>query len=86
MGTYALVAALPIVAVMVFLVLLRWPAVKAMPVAYLITLVSRPDNLAGSPASGSCRDDSRHDHRRNSALDHLRGDCLIIHPARKRRA
>ena len=39
MGTYALVAALPIVAVMVFLVLLRWPAVKAMPVAYLITLV-----------------------------------------------
>ena len=39
METYALVAALPIVAVMVFLVLLRWPAVKAMPVAYLITLV-----------------------------------------------
>ena len=39
MGTYALVAALPIVAVMVFLVLLRWPAVKAMPVAYFITLV-----------------------------------------------
>lgn len=38
MGTLALIAALPIVAVMVFLVLLRWPAVKAMPVAYFITL------------------------------------------------
>ena len=39
METYALIAALPIVTVMVFLVLLRWPAVKAMPVAYFITLV-----------------------------------------------
>ncbi len=39
MEIYALVAFLPIVAVMFFLVILRWPAVKAMPMAYGITLV-----------------------------------------------
>ena len=36
---YALIALLPIAAVMFFLVILRWPAVKAMPMAYGITLV-----------------------------------------------
>ena len=33
----ALIAILPILAVMVFLVVLRWPATRAMPVAYLMT-------------------------------------------------
>ncbi len=37
MGFYALVALLPVVAVMTFLVVLRWSAVQAMPVAYGIT-------------------------------------------------
>ncbi|MFQ5816992.1 MAG: L-lactate permease [Terriglobia bacterium] len=37
MGFYALAAVLPIAAVMVFLVVLRWSAVKAMPVAYGLT-------------------------------------------------
>lgn len=37
MPFYALVALLPVLAVMVFLVVLRWSAVKAMPVAYGIT-------------------------------------------------
>ena len=35
---YALIALLPIAAVMFFLVVLRWPAVWAMPVAYGVTL------------------------------------------------
>ncbi len=34
---YAFIAVLPILAVMVFLVALRWPATRAMPVAYLMT-------------------------------------------------
>lgn len=34
---HAFVALLPILAVMAFLVVLRWPATKAMPVAYLMT-------------------------------------------------
>ena len=36
---YALVAVLPILAVMFFLVVLRWPATRAMPVAYAMTLL-----------------------------------------------
>ena len=35
---HALIAVLPIVAVMFFLVVLRWPATRAMPVAYVMTL------------------------------------------------
>ena len=35
---YALIAILPILAVMFFLVVLRWPATRAMPVAYVMTL------------------------------------------------
>ena len=35
---YALIAVLPILAVMFFLVVLRWPATRAMPVAYVMTL------------------------------------------------
>ena len=38
-GLYALIAVLPILAVMFFLVVLRWPATRAMPVAYAMTLV-----------------------------------------------
>ena len=38
-GLYALIAILPILAVMFFLVVLRWPATRAMPVAYVMTLV-----------------------------------------------
>ena len=38
-GLYALIAVLPILAVMFFLVVLRWPATRAMPVAYVMTLV-----------------------------------------------
>ena len=34
---YALIALLPILAVMFFLVVLRWPATRAMPVAYAMT-------------------------------------------------
>ena len=34
---HALIAVLPILAVMFFLVVLRWPATRAMPVAYLMT-------------------------------------------------
>jgi lactate permease len=37
-GFYALIAVLPILAVMFFLVILRWPATKAMPVAYAMTM------------------------------------------------
>ena len=37
--TYALAALVPVVAVMFFLVILRWPAVKAMPVAYVLTVI-----------------------------------------------
>ncbi len=37
-GFYALIAILPILAVMFFLVALRWPATRAMPVAYAMTL------------------------------------------------
>ncbi len=36
-GFYAFVALLPIIAVMFFLVVLRWPATRAMPVAYVMT-------------------------------------------------
>ncbi|MDA1315455.1 MAG: L-lactate permease [Acidobacteria bacterium] len=38
-GMYALIAILPILAVMFFLVVLRWPATRAMPVAYAMTLL-----------------------------------------------
>ena len=38
-GLYALIAILPILAVMFFLVVLRWPATRAMPVAYGMTLL-----------------------------------------------
>ena len=38
-GFYAFIAILPILAVMFFLVVLRWPATRAMPVAYAMTLV-----------------------------------------------
>jgi lactate permease len=38
-GFYALIAILPILAVMFFLVVLRWPATRAMPVAYAMTLL-----------------------------------------------
>ena len=38
-GFYALVAILPVLAVMFFLVVLRWPATRAMPVAYAMTLL-----------------------------------------------
>ena len=38
-GFYALIAVLPILAVMFFLVVLRWPAIRAMPVAYAMTLL-----------------------------------------------
>ena len=38
MESYALVALLPVISVMIFLVVLRWPAVKAMPVAYVVTI------------------------------------------------
>ena len=37
--TYALAAFLPVLAVMFFLVVLRWPAVRAMPVAYVLTVI-----------------------------------------------
>ena len=37
-GFYALIAILPVLAVMFFLVVLRWPATRAMPVAYVMTL------------------------------------------------
>ena len=37
---YALVALLPVLAVMFFLVVLRWPATRAMPIAYLITAIA----------------------------------------------
>ena len=36
---YALVATLPVLAIMFFLVILRWPATRAMPVAYVITVI-----------------------------------------------
>lgn len=36
---YALVALLPVLAIMFFLVILRWPATRAMPVAYVITAI-----------------------------------------------
>ena len=39
MALYALVALLPVLAVMFFLVVLRWPAVRAMPVAYVLTVI-----------------------------------------------
>ena len=38
-GLYALIAILPILAVMFFLVVLRWPATRAMPVAYGMTVL-----------------------------------------------
>jgi len=39
-GLSACIAVLPILAVMFFLVVLRWPATRAMPVAYVMTLAS----------------------------------------------
>ena len=39
-AAYALFAILPVLAVMFFLVVLRWPATKAMPVAYAMTLAT----------------------------------------------
>ncbi len=39
-ATYAFFAILPVFAVMFFLVVLRWPATKAMPVAYAMTLAT----------------------------------------------
>jgi lactate permease len=39
MALYALAALVPVLAVMFFLVVLRWPATKAMPVAYVLTVV-----------------------------------------------
>jgi lactate permease len=39
-GIYALGAILPIISVMFFLVVLRWPATRAMPVAYVMTAAS----------------------------------------------
>ncbi len=39
MTLYALAAFVPVMAVMFFLVVLRWPAVKAMPVAYVLTII-----------------------------------------------
>ena len=39
MTLYALAAFVPVMAVMFFLVILRWPAVKAMPVAYVLTII-----------------------------------------------
>jgi len=39
-GIYALAAVLPIISVMFFLVVLRWPATRAMPVAYVMTAIS----------------------------------------------
>ncbi len=38
-GILALLAALPIVAIFVFMVGFRWPATKAMPLAFVITLL-----------------------------------------------
>lgn len=38
-GFLALMAALPIVAIFIFMVGFRWPATKAMPLAFLITLI-----------------------------------------------
>ena len=38
-GILALLAALPIVAIFIFMVGFRWPATKAMPLAFLITLL-----------------------------------------------
>ena len=39
MALYALAALVPVLAVMFFLVVLRWPATKAMPLAYVFTVV-----------------------------------------------
>jgi lactate permease len=39
MTFYAFMALLPVLAVMFFLVILRWPATRAMPVAYLLTAI-----------------------------------------------
>ncbi len=39
MALYALAALVPVLAVMFFLVVLRWPATRAMPVAYVLTVV-----------------------------------------------
>jgi lactate permease len=39
LALYALAALVPVLAVMFFLVVLRWPATKAMPVAYVLTVV-----------------------------------------------
>ena len=39
MALYAFAALVPVLAVMFFLVVLRWPATRAMPVAYVLTIV-----------------------------------------------
>ncbi len=39
MALYALAALVPVLAVMFFLVVLRWPATRAMPLAYVLTVV-----------------------------------------------
>ena len=38
----------PIVSVAIFLVLLRWPASRAMPIAYLVAAGALPWGLAGT--------------------------------------
>ena len=38
-GILALIASLPIVAIFVFMVGFRWPATKAMPLAFVIALI-----------------------------------------------
>ena len=38
-GVLALIASLPIVAIFVFMVGFRWPATKAMPLAFVIALI-----------------------------------------------
>ena len=37
-GTLALISLLPIISVAVFLVMLRWPASRAMPIAYVVAV------------------------------------------------
>ncbi len=39
LGTLALLALVPILAVFLFLVLLKWPAKRAMPLSFLITVL-----------------------------------------------
>ena len=41
-GTLSILSLLPIIAVAVFLVGLRWPASKAMPISYLVAAILAP--------------------------------------------